>query len=105
MPLKIAMKSLLWALDHPNKEVPHTHNLVTIFDELKETTVKSLMQLHLTQKGLNESPSPFYSNRYSMEHSVRDISVYEAEFLRLLAKLLEEKLNQTTKDHTLGTVN
>ena len=94
---EIAMKSL-WALDHPNKKVPHTHDLVTIFDGLKETTVESLMQLHLTRKGLNESPSPFYSNRYSMEHSDRDISVYEAEFLRLLAKLLEEKLNQTAKE-------
>ena len=92
--LEIAMKSL-WALDNPAKCVPHIHNLVTIFDGLKQETVKSLKRLQLTRDVLKNSPSPFFSNRYSMESRSRDITVYPARFLRSLVELLREKLEET----------
>ena len=47
-PIEIAMKSL-WALDQPDKSVPHTHNLVKIFGGLKDETKKSLAGLQLTR--------------------------------------------------------
>ncbi len=95
--LEIAIKSF-WALDYSDKKVPHKHNLLDIFDELKETTRKSLELLHFNREELKELPEPFYTNRYSMEHSGKDlISVHDAGDLRSLAKLLEEKLKQTTK--------
>ena len=92
--IEIAMKSL-WALDHPDEAVPHTHNLVKIFDDLKEETVKSLEGLHLTRKVLQDMPTPFTSNRYSMEHGSRDILVYQAPFLRDVAQLLRDKLRES----------
>ena len=92
--VEIAMKSL-WALDHPAECVPHKHNLVAIFDGLKQETVNSLRQLQLTREELKNSPSPFYSNRYSMEEGSRDITVYPARFLRSLVELLKTKLEET----------
>ena len=64
--IEIAMKSL-WALDHPDKSVPHTHDLVKIFDDLKEETKSSLEDLQLTRDVLERMPTPFTNNRYSME--------------------------------------
>ena len=92
--IEIAMKSL-WALDNSPKTVPHEHNLAIIFDGLKEETVKSLQQLQLTRKDLESSPQPFLSNRYSMEHSRRSVTIYKTEFLRSLIDLLREKLEET----------
>ena len=92
--VEIAMKSL-WALDNPTEPVPHTHNLVTIFDGLKEETVRSLKQLQLTREMLKNWPTPFVSNRYSMESGSRDISVYQTRFLRSLMQLLKDKIEET----------
>ena len=92
--LEIAMKSL-WALDNPTESVPHKHNLVTIFDGLNAETVKSLKQLQLTRDVLGNWPTPFVSNRYSMEGSSRDLRVYQARFLRSLIELLRDKLEET----------
>ena len=64
--IEIAMKSL-WALDHPDKSILRTHDLVEIFDDLKEETVKSLERLQWTRQELEEPREPFISNRYSME--------------------------------------
>ena len=72
--LEIAIKSF-WALDYSDKEVPHKHDLLGIYDELKESTRKSLELLHFNREGLKELPKPFYTNRYSMEHSGKDIFV------------------------------
>ena len=88
---EIAMKSL-WALDNPADPVPHTHCLPSIFDGLKEETVTSLKRLQLTRQMLETLPTPFVSNRYSMESSSRDITVYEVGFLRSVIKLLRGKL-------------
>ena len=92
--LEIAMKSL-WALDNSPKCVPHEHNLCTIFDGLNKETVELLKQLQLTRTMLEYNPAPFYSNRYSMEKSGRDITVYPPEFLRSLKQMLKSKLEQT----------
>ena len=92
--IEIAMKSF-WALDHPDESVPHIHNLVKIFDGLKDETVKSLAGLQLTRKVLQDKPTPFTSNRYSMEHGSRDISVYPAPFLRDVTQLLSDKLRES----------
>ena len=89
--IEIAMKSL-WALDNPAEPVPHNHNLVVLFDGLEAETVKSLARLQLTRQMLDTSPTPFVSNRYSMEFSSRDITVYDAAFLRSLIQLLGDKL-------------
>ena len=92
--IEIAMKSL-WALDNPAECVPHEHNLVIIFDGLNEGTVRSLKRLELTMEVLREWPTPFVSNRYSMESSCRDITVYPTQFLRSLIELLRDKLEET----------
>ena len=94
--VEIAMKSL-WALDHPSKPVPHIHDLVKIFDGLKKETVKALEGLQLTRQVLQEMPTPFTNNRYSMEHGDRDISVYPAPFLREVTQLLSDKLRESKK--------
>ena len=94
--IEIAMKSL-WALDHPDASVPHIHDLVKIFDGLKDETVKSLKGLQLTRQVLQDMPTPFTSNRYSMEHINRDISVYPAPFLREVTQLLRDKLRESKK--------
>ena len=91
---EIALKSL-WALDNPTKGVPHTHNLSTIFRELKEETVKSLVRLQFSGETLVGAPTPFLSNRYSMESCSRDITVYQTPFLRSVVQLLKERLEET----------
>ena len=85
--IEIAMKSL-WALDNSPKVVLPKHDLLYFFDGLKDETVASLNQLQFTRKILEGSPKPFISNRYSMECSGRDITVYPSRFLRPLAELL-----------------
>ena len=94
--VEIAMKSL-WALDNPAAPVPHTHCLPTIFDGLEKDTVTSLNQLRLTRQELETWPTPFLSNRYSMERGSRNIAVYDSGFLRSLSELLQEKLKDTRK--------
>ncbi len=91
---EIALKSL-WALDNPTKRVRHTHNLPTIFCELKEETVESLARLQFTGETLVGSPAPFQSNRYSMESRSRDITVYQTPFLSSVVQLLKERLEGT----------
>ena len=100
-----AMKSF-WALDHPTECVPHTHKLTRIFggfkgkkeeyDGLKEETKKSLAQYRLVSELFDCYPEPFYTNRYSMEGSGRNIVVYPVEFLRSLNLALKEKLEEST---------
>ena len=91
--LELAMKSL-WALDNPDKQVPHTHNLVEIFNGLKAETVKALERYELSLEGLKKTPEPFSSNRYSMESGRVEgrITVYKTPFLRALTQLLRDKL-------------
>ena len=91
---EIGMKSL-WALDNSPKCVPHTHNLLTLFDDLKAETKKSLKQLVLTRYELADCPEPFFSNRFSMEKGNRTSTVYQPQFLRSLSKLVQEKIAQT----------
>ncbi len=91
--VEIAMKSL-WALDHPDESVPHTHDLVKIFNGLKDETVKSLERLQWTRQELEEPREPFTSNRYSMEGDGKRMSVYRAPFLRDVAQLLRDKLEE-----------
>ena len=94
--VEIAMKSL-WALDNSPATPPRGrdgHDLLIMFDGLKKETVESLGRFQLTRKVLEDFPSPFPSNRYSMEASSRDIVVYEAGFLRSLAQLMRDKLDQ-----------
>ncbi len=95
--LEIGMKSL-WALDNPKGIVRKLgHNLDTVYDELKLDTVDSLIALGLTRALLAKVPKPFESNRYSMEYGGREIVVYDASFLRQLAQLIEDKLDETMK--------
>ena len=92
--IEIAMKSL-WALDHPDESVPHIHNLVKIFDGLKDETVKSLEGLQLTCQVLQDMPTPFTSNRYSMEQGSREITLYPPPLLGQLTQLLRDKLRES----------
>ena len=92
--IEIALKSL-WALDNSASPVPHNHNLLVIFDGLKEETMKSLKRLHLTRDELQKWPTPFVSNRYSMEDGTRDVTVYQTQFLRSLIQLLRDKEEET----------
>ena len=94
--LEIAMKSL-WALDNPAECVPHKHNLVIIFNGLKDETVTSLKRLQLTRQMLDIWPTPFASNRYSMESKSRNITIYPTQFLRPVIELLRDKLEDTRK--------
>ena len=98
---EIAMKSF-WALDNPDKPVPHEHNLLISFDGLREDTVESLKQLRLTRELLERCPKPFYTNRYSMEtdrYSMEDgnrhFTVYPTRLLRPLLQLLRDKLKES----------
>lgn len=91
--IEIAMKSL-WALDHPEGSIPHTHNLADIFDQLEDETKKSLEGLRLDRQMLGRMPTPFTSNRYSMEHVDKELSVYKAPFLRDVTQLLRDKLEE-----------
>ena len=105
--VEIAMKSL-WALDNSPATVPRGregHNLLGMFERLKEETAESLGRLQLTREVLKECPSPFPSNRYSMECGSRDIVVYDAGFLRQLAQVLRDKLDQTRKELLSPTAN
>ena len=101
---EIAMKSF-WALDNSDKPVPHKHDLLILFDALREDTVESLKQLHLTRAVLEMCPEPFDSNRYLMEvdsrHSMEDgsrhLTAYPPRFLRPLLQLLRDKLEESTE--------
>ncbi len=91
---EIGVKSL-WALDHPSDSVPITHDLLALYNGLSEETVDSLNRLHMTKEAFVDWRIPFISNRYSMESGEREISVYQTEFLRSLAHLLKDKLEET----------
>ena len=93
---EIGVKSL-WALDHPTDSVPTIHDLLELYDGLSGETVDSLNRLHMTKEAFVNWPKPFISNRYSMESGDRGISVYQTEFLRSLAQLLKDKLEETRK--------
>ena len=96
--LEVGLKSL-WALDNPKGIVRILgHNLDKAYDGLKPGTIDSLKLLGLTREGLAKVPKPFESNRYSMESSGREISVYDSGFLRRLAQLLSDRLDQTRKE-------
>ena len=94
---EIAMKSL-WALDNSPKKVPKTHDLLKIFKRLRADTAEDLSRLELCKNMLKEWPKPFLANRYSMECASREFTVYHPGFLRSLAYLLRDKLEQTRKD-------
>jgi len=91
---EIAIKSF-WALDHPARCVPHEHNLTKIYDGFKEETKKSLEQFDLPRELIEYRPKPFVTNRYSMECSDRRITVYRALFLRSLAQVLRDKIEES----------
>ena len=93
---EIGLKSL-WALDNPADKVTATHDLLELFGKLSEGTVESLNRLHMTKEAFVNWPKPFVSNRYSMESADRDYTVYQTEFLRSLAQLLKDKLQETRK--------
>ena len=98
--VEIAMKSL-WVLDNSPSTLhrgPKGHDLLWMFDRLKEETVNSLGRIQLTREALEAFRSPFPSNRYSMECGSRDIAVYHAGFLRQIAQLLENKLDKTRNE-------
>ncbi|MCY4079135.1 MAG: hypothetical protein OXF54_02750 [Caldilineaceae bacterium] len=95
--IEIAMKSLR-ALDYPDKRVPPIHDLVEIFDDLKEGTKRSLEDFQLTREALEEMPKPFTNNRYSMEFADgRLTTVYPVPLLRALTRLLTDKLEENRK--------
>ena len=91
--IEIALKSL-WALDNSPDTVPHKHNLLVIFDGLTEETKDSLRQLLLSRDELQKWPTPFTTNRYSMECGTREVTVYDAQFLRSLIQLLKDRLEE-----------
>lgn len=98
--IEIAMKSL-WALDNSPATPPRGrdgHDLLKMFDGLKNETIDSLGQLQLTRDSLKAFPTPFPSNRYSMETGSRDIAVYDAGFLRQLTQLIKDKLEQSKNE-------
>ncbi len=94
---EIAMKSL-WALDNTPESVPKTHDLLELFEGLKAETIEALGRLKLSRAMLKEWPTPFLTNRYSMESISGEFTVYHTEFLRSLTHLLRDKLEQTRKD-------
>ena len=91
--IELAMKSLC-ALDNPDNNVPHQHDLTKILEKLNTDTVKSLERLHLSHEELKSFPDPFVSNRYLMEYDKIDSSivVYPPPLLRELTQMLEDKL-------------
>lgn len=103
--LEVALKSF-WALDHPTERIPHTHDLARIFggyvskkenfEGFKEETKTSLAQYNLVSELFDRFPEPFYTNRYSMEGSGRDIVSYPVDFLRSLNVALKQKLEEST---------
>ena len=93
---ELGMKSL-WALDNSPSRVPHKHDLLSPFNELKAETKESLRLLELTENEFAICPKPFFSNRYSMEEGDRTIFVYPPQLLRSLAKLVQERLEETRK--------
>lgn len=109
--IEIAMKSF-WALDHPGERVPKKHSLVIIFDGLKDETKKTLEGLKLTHQVLERAPTPFISNRYSMEHDIcttiqdgyaverdkRRITLYHPRLLRKLAQILRDTMKAMAED-------
>ena len=93
---EIAMKSL-WALDNSDKSVPHKHDLPYFFDGMGDGTVQVLQRLQVTREVLEVEPKPFMSNRYSMEHRDRTISVFTFQTLRALAQLVRDKGSESRK--------
>ena len=87
------MKSL-WAMDNPSKVVPHIHDVSIFFDELRAETIEALRKLDMTRELVGRWPTPFTSNRYSMERSDREIVVYPTRFLRPLVQLLRDRLEE-----------
>ncbi len=92
--IEIAIKSL-WALENSSEPVPHSHNLLMIFDDLQEDTANSLKQFGLTRVLLERWPKPFLSNRYSMESNNNVITVYPTRLLRPFIQLLRDKLEES----------
>ena len=116
---EIAMKSL-WSLDNPGEPICRTHDIVKIFDDLREETQKSLEELQLTRQLLKRTPKPFVSNRYSMEnknteddkytkeHESRKVTLYYPPLLRGLRQLLRdtlEDMNEGASEVRLETVD
>ncbi len=109
--IEIALKSF-WALDHPGEPVRRTHNLLKIFDGLKDETKKSLGGLQLTCEVLEETPELFISNRYSMEHDIhftiqdgyymerdrRDVTPCPPLLLRKLAQILRDTMEDMDEE-------
>ena len=93
---EIGVKSL-WALDHPADSVPHTHDLLGLYDGLSEDSIDLLDRLRMTKEAFVHWREPFVNSRYSMESGSRDVAVYQTEFLRAFAKLLKDKLEKTKK--------
>ena len=57
--------------------------------------MKSLEELQLTRQVLQDMPTPFTSNRYSMEHGSRKITLYPPPLLGQLTQLLSDKLRES----------
>ena len=93
--LEVTMKSF-WALDNPAECVPHTHHLPHIYEGFKEETKRTLAQYQLVKELFDRFPEPFFTNRYSMEGSTRDVVSYPVEFLRSLNLALKQKLEEST---------
>lgn len=100
--LEIAMKSL-WAMDNPVDCMCHTHDLLYFYKGLQSDTVTSLQDLGLTEDRLKGYPSPFVTNRYSMEYEVpeqyeKPKVIVKASFLKQLGNLLRETLKKRRED-------
>ena len=91
---EIGMK-FLWALENSPGSMPHKHNLITLFDDLKAETKESPEHLELTRDDLVTCPEPLSSNRYSMEEGNKIVIVSQPQLLRSLSKLVEERLEET----------
>ena len=92
---EITLKSF-WALDHPDDTVPPTHDVLKIFNGLDEQTVQALQRLNWTREPMRHCPTPFQTNRYSMETSTRNITIYPSRSLRQLTQLLRDRLDEPT---------
>ena len=94
---EIAMKSL-WAIDNPEDEPKtHGHNLLDLFEGLKQETKDSLKQLKIRRSVLQKWPEPFASNRYSMERGDKEFTCYRPGFLRAVMDLLRDKLEESRR--------
>ena len=95
--VEIAMQSL-WALDHLGEPVLRTHDIVELFDDLNDETRKSLEGFPLPRQVLEGTREPFFSNRYSMEHESRSVTLYHPLLLRKLTQLLRDTLEDRQED-------